>query len=487
MITSLSADSAPADPDDELLVAYLDGELDRNQRTALENRLLGEPPLRGRLTELQSSWDMLDVLSVDGAGVSLVETTMELAIAEVQSEARFGTKAGVSTTQPEKSARNLVSKPHPRSVWKSKSTLKIVFGCLLAMLIGWAAARIQSNRAYQSELIDLAIAENLDAYNLGADLELMRMLAGNPDWLDLTAKMSELSPAPQTDQSLATVPLAQRTEAIQAMSIDQRRRLGLRWESFERLSDENKTKVRDQAAAVAKDPNSDALLETMKSYATWRSKLSSDLLDQIEGDDRVACRQAIQTAIEQSKSSLAKQAGLQLDEEAVDVIYFALQEFARKRMGRDIRRFKPPGGFRGPLADPKTREWFAIRQFFGYSDQRTKQRTESDADGRNGNEQDGNSRAGTRRRGALSTAELNTIESLLPESSRETLNVLTSGDPTLASMTLQIWVEEVIRRKTPFRNGDSMLERYQNLTEDQQEWIDLLPPEKILESLSGTR
>jgi hypothetical protein len=357
---------------------------------------------------------------------------------------------------------------------------------LLATLVGWAAARVQSNRAYRNELTDLAISENLDAYNLGTDLNLMRSLADNPDWRDLIAKMSELSAAPQTDDSLATVPLSQRTEAIQAMSIDQRQRLGLRWESFERLSDENKTKVRNQAAAVARDADSEALLETMNSYATWRSKLPTELLDQIEGDDPAASRQAIQKAIEQSKASLAKQAGLQLDQEAVDVIYFALQEFARKRLGRDLRRFKPPGGFRGPLADPKTREWFAIRQFFGYSGQRSNPQNKISQERRNPNNSEVNPR-GVRRRGGLSPAEFNTIESLLPESSRETLNVLTSGDPTLASMTLQIWVEEVIRRKTPFRTGDSMLERYQNLPQDQQERIDLLPAEKMLEILSSSR
>ena len=60
MSTSQLSDDTPLDPDDELLVTYLDGELDRKGQTELENRLLEDQDLRSRLQQLQTGWDLLD-------------------------------------------------------------------------------------------------------------------------------------------------------------------------------------------------------------------------------------------------------------------------------------------------------------------------------------------------------------------------------------------------------------------------------------------
>ena len=48
--------------EDELLVAYLDGELDEAARVNVEKRLAEEPDLRSRLTLLERAWDLLDEL-----------------------------------------------------------------------------------------------------------------------------------------------------------------------------------------------------------------------------------------------------------------------------------------------------------------------------------------------------------------------------------------------------------------------------------------
>jgi len=47
-------DNTPVDPDDELLVAYLDGELSRQDQAALEDRLMTDDSLRSRLQQLQT-------------------------------------------------------------------------------------------------------------------------------------------------------------------------------------------------------------------------------------------------------------------------------------------------------------------------------------------------------------------------------------------------------------------------------------------------
>ena len=461
MSASLSADSAPADPDDELLVAYLDGELKRDERSELENRLLKEEPLRGRLTQLQSSWDMLDILAVDGSGVSLVETTLELAIADVSLSPSSQSQSRVET----------------KSAWRSNKMTSVLVLCAVAGILGWFLAAMKSRHEYQAQLRDLAIAEDLDAYNHGGDLKLMRSLAADPNWTQLVATAAELSQESSQTQSMSQVSLDQRSEAIERLSVDQREHLGARWDAFSRLSDEDQEAIRQRAAAVAVQPDKETLLETMRAYATWRSRLPSGLVGQIEGEDAGARRRAIQDAIEESKSSMAATAGSQLDSETVDVIYFALQEFVNKRMSKDQRGYRLPGGFRGPLDNLKTREWFAMRQLFSYTDRR-----EPSGRGRNGRDQDRN-----RRDESLTASELSTIESLLPVQSQETLDILTGGDPTLVTMALQVWVEEVIRRKMPLRSNDSPLQRYQKFSDRQREVIDLMTPEKMMQEVSKSR
>ncbi|KAA1262193.1 hypothetical protein LF1_47550 [Rubripirellula obstinata] len=467
MSVSLSADSAPSDPDDELLVAYLDGELQRGERSELENRLLVDEPLRGRLTELQSSWDMLDVLSVDGSGVSLVETTLELAIADIDSSASGDYNRTNDSLQRSKT----------KSRWNQRRMAPVLLLSVMAGLAAWSFAAFESRQQQQNELRDLAIAQDLDAFNYGSDLTLMRHLAANPDWIEMVETAAELSAETQPLQPLRQVALDQRQSAIEQMSVDQRELLGSRWDAFSRLSDADQESIRQLAATIETQSDRDTLLNTMRAYATWRSRLPSGLVDQIEGDDADASRQAVRDAIDESKSSMAETSGSQLDDETVDVIYFAIQEFAKKRIGKDQRRYQPPGGFRGPLENPKTREWFAIRQMFGYPDRRGP-----------GNRNRSNGGNQNRRRDvSLTSNEFATIESLLPTQSQETLGILTNGDPTLVTMTLQVWVEEVIRRKMPLRSDKSLLQRYQDLSEKQREIVDLMPPEKMLQSISGGR
>ena len=83
MSASTISDNAPLDPDDELLVAYLDGELQRQEQSDLETRLLTNEKLRSRLQQLQMGWDLLEDLPDSSPSMKLVESTLELVVADV--------------------------------------------------------------------------------------------------------------------------------------------------------------------------------------------------------------------------------------------------------------------------------------------------------------------------------------------------------------------------------------------------------------------
>ena len=73
----LLRDDQPVDPDDELLVAYLDDELDVEERKGVEKRLVAETEFQRRLQALQTGWEWLDELPVESNNEKLVESTIE--------------------------------------------------------------------------------------------------------------------------------------------------------------------------------------------------------------------------------------------------------------------------------------------------------------------------------------------------------------------------------------------------------------------------
>ena len=447
------ADELPLNADDEGLVAYLDGELDHQQRAEMEDRLVNDQRLRNRLTHLQSAWDMLDAFPMASSRPSLVESTLELAIAEVSQVMPTKTSSGRHWNNRR---------------WNNPWILSFVMG-LLAIAIAMAVAAYQSSQAYQRQWADLTIVENLDAYQHGSDLEQMRWLAANHKWTQMVSTVRELQMARSFDETeLRKVPLLQREASLQEMPPEHRQRLQSRWDRFNRLSPKNQSAIRATADAVSDQPDTDVLLKTMQSYAVWRERLARDRVDRIESEDIKVSREAIDEAIDHSKSVIAKQSGAMLEIDTVEVVYLALQEFLGVRMQSRPSSLRLPAGFSGPFADVKTRQWFMIRQIFGRRDSRRSSQTPFLDLGE-----------------PLTDSELAMIESIIPESALDTLEMVSSGDPLLKSLTLQIWVEEVIRRKTPWRNEGSVLERYQTLSQAQREIIDLLPPRRMLEELTS--
>jgi len=74
------------EPDEELLVAYLDGELDSPNVRRVEDRLSMEPDLREKMTTLEQTWNLLDSLETAPVDKELVRSTMEVVTLTMEKE-----------------------------------------------------------------------------------------------------------------------------------------------------------------------------------------------------------------------------------------------------------------------------------------------------------------------------------------------------------------------------------------------------------------
>jgi len=74
------------EPDVEILVAYLDGELDTQSVRQMEDRLAVEPDLRKKMTSLEQTWNMLNELETVSADKELVRSTMEVVTLTIEKE-----------------------------------------------------------------------------------------------------------------------------------------------------------------------------------------------------------------------------------------------------------------------------------------------------------------------------------------------------------------------------------------------------------------
>lgn len=141
---------------DELLVAYLDGELDAGAVRRVDDRLAAEPELRARLRQLEQPWRMLDELSTEPVAEDFTRTTLEL----------VATAAVEDTEQREWAARAQPS----RRRWLAAGGL---VGAAAAGFLAVALLRPDPNRQLAE---DLPVLEHLEAYRQAESVEFLRQL-----------------------------------------------------------------------------------------------------------------------------------------------------------------------------------------------------------------------------------------------------------------------------------------------------------------------
>ncbi len=470
MSSIATADGVPVDPDDELLVAYLDGELDAQAENDLMTRLLDDQTLNQRLQRLQEGWEWLDELPDVTPDEKWVETTLELVVADVVKTQRQGS-----------------------SVWsRYRWPLTILASCVAGVLVSlWVVSSIKSNE-YRQQLIDLALAESLDAYLDGSDVTLMRQLVADPAWRKMIAMSREVGELPDvTPTVVADATLEERERMIASMSLEDRARLASRYERFARLGTPRRESVRKTAAAVAQQADAQSLLETMQAYAAWMENLPTELRDQIESENAKVQREAIKKAISVTQSSNRKRSRDQLDDETVERIYFVLQEILQQRLDdRELATTKHVDAVKR-LAGHRNFEPYAI---FGIVYSGFQRSGRGPPFGLRSLPGPGPGPGGRERPPSLRSDELEQIRAILPDYALDRMDVLSEGDSmaetfAVRSLILRSWAEETAWRKMP-KNGrqeSTLLDRYNELSPEERDRIDLLPPIDMIKRITRSR
>jgi hypothetical protein len=141
----------PVDPVDQMLITYLDGELDEPAAAELEARLADDVNLRGRLLEFQKTWDMLDEVSRTTPQDNFVHSTIEMVVA----------RSGRKKTRWHR--------------WPIRVALMLV-AIAVPAFAGFNVVRYLQMQPYRQFVANLEFWENVDMYDQIDNIEFLERL-----------------------------------------------------------------------------------------------------------------------------------------------------------------------------------------------------------------------------------------------------------------------------------------------------------------------
>lgn len=495
-------DEAPLDPIDEQLVAYLDGELESQERDELEKRLGSDGQLRLRLRTLQRGWEMLENLPQVAPSPNLLETTIRMAAME----------ATGPIADPNASSRS--------RFFKSRG-FTLVAASVAALLVGVLGAKAWEQIRFRRQLQQLPVAMRVEGYLHGSDLAWMRELAKLPQWQEAAEIAQRLGEWDfRLPQRIEASPLAERKSLLQQLTIEDQQVVMEAWQRFEQLDLPKRVAVLKVATRVEGEPDKAELQATMERYARWREALPPDVRDQIAKAELPQRLELVTAELKKSISQWTQQSSRLLTDQDVETIYQALHDIADARVrtlaDQDseatesvIRMFD--------RIEPRT-EAFFLRQLFRVPEATglwppgatgppgtpaapgpPSERPSSAGSNPGVPSPPGGTSPGggmprfdfiapafgqllpllNQIRGPLSEEELWFIESVLGDPVTDTLEAV-AGIGTLREDLLRSWAEESMRRMTWNRSGTTLSERYQLLDPARRDQLDLLPPDQIL-------
>lgn len=253
-------DSEEADGPDEVLVAYLDGQLSADECERVESMLASDATTRQRLQSLDRVWNALDVLPRSTASPTFTRTTIEMVAVTAASSAR--------EPKSRDQSRSLIKTSRVRvPLWAVASLVGLAAGAMLTL----AAVTAPERRA----LADLPVALHAAALEQAGSLEFLTKLAASENqglnefrddgvqqaaasWATVTAAST-----PERRDWVGALPSAELTSVNARVAEYQSRPVG-KQQSLRQFND-----------SLAAAPNAAELRETALAYEAMIGRLSA--------------------------------------------------------------------------------------------------------------------------------------------------------------------------------------------------------------------
>lgn len=235
-------------PQDEQLVAYLDGELDAEGRERLESQLATDTKLRARLQSLERTWEMLDELDTAPVGEPFTHTTLEM----------------VALAAGEEVERENSDAPRKKRRWWIMSIILLT----ASVAAGFASVALFTPDPNTRLLEDLPLLERFDSYRYVESVEFLETLRDKGMFAETDGKPESVPALIAADSSAE-----QRRRFLAAMSPDEKEQLRTDEERFDRLPDEERWRRRRLHEELRADSDAERLETILNRYYAWLTTL----------------------------------------------------------------------------------------------------------------------------------------------------------------------------------------------------------------------
>ncbi len=249
-------------PNNDELVAYLDGELPPEECRAVEERLANDSSYRQQLRDLDQAWEALSSLPPATVDDSFARTTIELACVQAQDDiSRQKSLVAVETGSR-------------RRWW--------IAGGVAAALIGFVMARAIATHRSNMLLADLPLIQQANVLSHVENIAFLRQLAKDVPLAELKKDKDDVAFQHDLEsfRKANALPLAGRREWVNSLSADEKAALAERSRLFESRAQTpaDRDRWRELVHEASRDPQ---LEETLVAYGQWLGRQSGAQLEQL--------------------------------------------------------------------------------------------------------------------------------------------------------------------------------------------------------------
>ena len=252
---------------DDDLGAYLDGELNTSERSALEAELTKDSSLHARLEQLRGTWSMLELLEPSTVSDDFTKSTIAMTATRMRRE----------------SLTDWI-----RSRWQ------FLAGFVVALVLGFTLVKIPTTAQNQQKLSDIPLINDLDLYLRADSVGFLRELDAAelfaPD-LALEGVFGEDKGSSFSEEELASEPtglsafsdVATTQQALIAMTEAQKVELFRQQERFNALKESEQIRLRGLYRQLRQDNDRERLYSVLVRYQQWLKTLDSSQRAELAG------------------------------------------------------------------------------------------------------------------------------------------------------------------------------------------------------------